>query len=86
MSVLHRFFFLYINFGNLAEKEVPKDVILVPDDDDNDDDKLGTTGPQNLDEARAYKDCLNKTLEDFAGLLNEDRKDALKITSRPGNA
>ena len=65
----------------MADKgeDVPEDIILVEDDDD-DDDQLGSSGPQNMDEAQAYQDRLNKTLEDFAELLNEDRKDVLKVT------
>ena len=76
----HQILFLYDELAVMAEKEVPEDVVVVPDDDNDDDDQFGSTGPQNLDEARAYQDRLNKTLDDFAELLNKDRKDTLKVT------
>ena len=60
-------------------KDVPEDIVLMEDDND-DDDQLGSSGPQNIDEAWVYQDCLNKTLGDFADLLSKDRKDALKVT------
>ena len=48
-------------------------------EDDKEEDKWSHSGPQNMEEARAYQDQLNKVLEDFSALLEEDRKDALHV-------
>ena len=48
----------------------PKDLVVIKDD--NEDDEWSRGGPQNMEEARAYQDNLNKVLGEFSALLEED--------------
>ena len=51
----------------MAEAEKDPDVIIVPDDDDNDD--WPDTGPQNIEEAKAYTDKIVNVFDTFGDLI-----------------
>ena len=61
----------------MASQELPE-VVTIPDNvEEEEEDDWPESGPVNLQEAKAYTDCINSVFDTMAEVLHSDNKDAL---------
>ena len=69
----------------MASQEPPEVVTILDDVEEEEEDDWPELGPVNLQEAKAYTDCINDVFDTMAEMLHNNNKDTLPKCIRTFN-